>query len=122
MAGQLDAHPFREQGFCVVRQEPDSMKVVRGRCEVHIRIVKDGAVLEIPVMKFPGQKGASEALMSYLLERNGTMDGPGFFGFRDDCIYYRAFAGGLEGLEKLALKMQQTVEKLGPKVLNVAQQ
>ena len=122
MAGQLDAHPFREQGFCVVRQEPDSMKVVRGRCEVHIRIVKDGAVLEIPVMKFPGQKGASEALMSHLLERNGTMDGPGFSGSGTIAYITGRLPEGLRASEKLALKMQQTVEKLGPKVLNVAQQ
>ncbi|HHX10154.1 MAG TPA: hypothetical protein GX729_02095 [Firmicutes bacterium] len=120
--GVFDPHAFCQQGFCVVRQDPDAIKVVRGRCEIHIQKVKQGTVLEIPVMNFRGQKAPTKTLMGYLLERNGSMNGPGFFGFREGCIYYRAFAGGHESIEQLALQMQKTVEKLGPKVLNVAKQ
>jgi hypothetical protein len=118
----LDADAFRGRGFRVLMQEADGIKAVKGRCEIHIRKTEQGTVLEIPVMRIPGDKTPSQTFLNYLLERNGVMNGPGFFGIREGCIYYRAIAGFHESIEQLALDMQHAVEQLGPKVINVARQ
>jgi len=118
----FDADAFQQLGFRVVGQEPDGIKVVKGHCEIHIRTVREGTALDLPVMRFRENRTPSETLLNYLLERNGSMNGPGFFAIREDCIYYRAIAGCHENIEQLALDMQQTVEKLGPKVINIARQ
>ncbi len=122
VTGWFDANAFGQEGFFVVEQYPDGIRVVKGHCEIHVQKVPEGVALDVPVMALRGKKAPSEALMSYLLERNGAMNGPGFFAMKEGCIYYRAIAYCHESIEKLALHMQITIEKLGPKIVNVAKQ
>ncbi len=112
---------FRQKGFCIVEKGPDCIKVVKGRCEIHIRKTKKYIVLDLPVMTLR-EKGASKMLLTYLLDRNGALDGPGFFAIQKNLIYYKAIAMCYDNIENLALDMQNCIEQIGPKILNVAKQ
>lgn len=122
MNAPLDAREFRGRGFCVVIEEPNYLKLVKQHCEIHVRKVKQGTVLEIPVMRLRDDKPPGQALLTYLLERNGAEDGAGFFAIKQNCIYYRAVTRCEASIVELALDMVDAVERLGPKVLNVARQ
>lgn len=118
----FDTSIFRETGFSIIEQSRDSIKVVKDHCEIHIQQDSKAAILELPVIKLWGKREKSQSLMGYLLERNGYMNGPGFFAIKDDCVYYRSIVYCPENIGKVALEMQKTLEQLGPKIINVAKQ
>jgi len=111
-------------GFSMVKGTGSRVKLVRGHCEVHIRQEGESWIFEIPVVRLSQHKESPMALCRYLLERNGESKGPGFFGIREEMVWYRAalpadIAQNEPGLEKTVLSMQEAVERLGPKVLNL---
>ncbi len=116
------AETFREMGFSVTEQNTDYIKIEKGCCEISVRACKGRATLELPVIKLWGKRETSLALMDYLLRRNGEMGGPGFFGIKGDCVYYMSVVYSTENVEQRAVEMQKTIEKLGPRIINMAKQ
>ncbi len=122
MNRRLKADIFHKAGFSITEQSSESIKAVKGRCEIYIKQKPTATVLELPVIELCGKRNRSQPLMRYLLERNGAMNGPGFFAIKDGCIYYRSIVYCSENISEVALKMQETIEQLGPKIINVAKQ
>ena len=122
MKGPLNAQSFIDRGFTVLDESPHSIKVEKGCCEILISVVNDKIVLELPVIKLWGKRANSFVLTEYLLRRNGDMKGPGFFGIKDDCVYYLSAASDLESSYDAASKMSETIARLGSKIINVSAQ
>ncbi|MGI6163089.1 MAG: hypothetical protein ACOYEQ_04055 [Bacillota bacterium] len=118
----FSAETFREMGFSVTDQNSGYIKIEKGCCEISVRACDERAILELPVMKLWGRRETSLALMDYLLRRNGEMGGPGFFGIKGDCIYYMSVVYNTEDVGQIAMEMQKTIEKLGPRIINMAKQ
>ncbi|HHY69032.1 MAG TPA: hypothetical protein PLB36_01185 [Bacillota bacterium] len=119
MDGTLKRDSFENLGFSVLKQSEHFLKLQKGHCEIHIKRDDDRIVLEIPVIELFGNRKTSLPLMEYLLERNGQLKGPGFFGIRDNCVFYISVLFPQQAVEKVALQMQETVETLAPKIINV---
>lgn len=109
---------FRQCGFAL-RQCPDYLKLTRGRCEIHVRREPQGIGLAIPVVRLGADRQAAGPLESYLEERNRGHKGPGRFAVRDGLVWYEAKAGANGDTAAIALAMQETVERLGPRILNI---
>lgn len=122
MSRRLNADIFQKAGFSITEQSSKCIKAVKGHCEIYIKQEPTATVLELPVIELFGRRDKSQPLMCYLLERNGAMNGPGFFAIIDGCIYYRSIVYCSENISEVALKMQETIEQLGPKIINVAKQ
>ena len=122
MAGWFDAPAFVRAGFFVFEERPEAVKVVKGRCEIDIRKAPEGVILDIPILSLRDKRTPSSVLMEYLLERNGAMNGPGFFAIKDGVVCYKGVCKQTEDIEALASGMQITVERLGPKIINVSRQ
>ncbi len=118
----FSAEVFREMGFSVIDQNSGYIKIEKGCCEISVRDCEGRATIELPVIKLWGKRGASLSLMDYLLRRNGEMGGPGFFGIKSDCVYYMSVVCSPENVEQRAGEMQKTIEKLGPRIINMAKQ
>lgn len=98
-------------------------RFVRGHCEVHVERSDGGGVrLAIPVVRLGPERPKTPALAAYLEDRNARGEGPGRFETEGELIRYVADAVSAvraEDLADLALAMQETVERTGPKVLNI---
>lgn len=95
------------------------IKLVRGRCEIHLVLGADRVSMEIPVVRFGAERPMSDDLMRYVLERNGQSAGIGYFALRDNMLLYRALLPTGVDLVKCCVELQEQVEFLGPKILNV---
>lgn len=105
-----------QAGFRVIDGE-DCFKAVRGFCQICISRKGDGLVLSIPVVKLePGDP--PENLVGYLRDRNSHHKGPGKFRISRGTVFYECIAQNDDAVT-LCLEAQRTVEKLGPKILNV---
>lgn len=113
---------FSEMGFDL-RSCRGHLRLVRGRCEVQARVTGDRDIaMSIPIVRLGPERPLSAALAAYLDDRNRTPTGPGVFVVEEDVVYYRAAANlrdGVDRIARVALAMQETVEHLGPKILNV---
>lgn len=120
MNKEVDKDAFRQVGFKQAKTGDDRFKFIRGCCEIYVNdCSKTGITIEIPVAKLPGYKEPSGLLYNYLLERNGTMKGPGYFCIRNETIWFRAVLPGNDNISAIALQMQETVERLGPRIMNL---
>ena len=112
---------FRSRGF-ILRRFPGYLRLVRGRCEVHLRAEGDALVAEIPLARLGPDRPLPDVLLVYLRERNEGHKGPGLFLAEKGFIWYRA-AVSVEGVPEetaaLAAAMVEAVERLAPKVLNM---
>jgi hypothetical protein len=113
----------RRHGF-QLRRFPACLRLVKGRCEVHVRPGRGagGLLIEIPIVRLGADRPVPEILASYLEERNKGHKGPGAFAVEPGFIWYRASVDPGESPEKAAgtaLAMQETVERIGPKILNM---
>ncbi len=97
------------------------LRALRGHCEVHLQGQDGGVSLSIPVVRLGPGRPATTLLSDYLSGRNKAGKGPGIFILEGDSVLYRALvpAGDPDAVANTALAMQKTVEKLGPKVLNI---
>jgi len=118
----LEPHTLQEMGFSIIKQNEDIIKIVKGRCEIYITDCGTYTRLELPVINLWGKRKSSLSLMEYLLDRNGELNGPGFFGIKDRRIYYISIIQNNGRIEETALEMQRIIEKLGPKIMNIAKQ
>ena len=114
---------FLAEGFEAV-SSPNGLKLVRGHCEVRVsrQAARDTLQLEIPVVRLIPERPLPPAALSYLEERNRAGKGPGRFEVEGKTVWYRATVeAGIapESLALLALAMQETVERIGPKILNI---
>jgi hypothetical protein len=115
---------FREKGFDT-KLSPGYLRLVRGHCEVHVTQDSRGGscfTMEIPVVRLGPDRHLSPVVASYLDDRNKAGTGPGRFAVDGDVIWYRATAEGEaapDALALLVLRMQETVERTGPKILNM---
>lgn len=114
---------LRELGF---RLAPPAMganlpRAVRGHCEVHVDVGDDAVSLGIPVARLGSDRPLTPLVMDYLTGRNEAGKGPGLLTAEDDGIWYRAWVGGGDPTKAaaVALAMQKTVERIGPKILNI---
>lgn len=119
MNQEIDLNAFRGYGFEVYETVTCGLKLVRGHCEIHVEVVPGGVLMEIPVARLPRERKDTGPVFQYLLERNAQMKGPGFFGVRDGCIFYRTLWRSGESVAEVARELQETVERLGPKILNL---
>lgn len=95
------------------------MKAVRGLCQVHVCHGEEGIALAIPVVRLRQSTGIPADLLEYLRDRNRRHKGPGQFQISRNMVWYCARASGEDDLAKTALGAQETVERIGPKILNV---
>ncbi len=115
---------LEKKGFAL-RPFTGYVRLVRGYCEIHLKpgIQADpGFVMEIPVLRLGPGRPLSPLVASYLEERNRTRKGPGTFTVHGDIIWYKAAAdqdATPDALAGIALAMQETVERIGPKILNM---
>jgi hypothetical protein len=116
----IDRQAFEGLGFSIIAENTDFLKVEKGHCEIYVSAEDGKTILQLPVIELFGKRKTSLPLMEYLLKRNAEMKGPGFFGIRDCCVYYIATLSACESAEQVALKMQETIEKLAPKLINVS--
>lgn len=119
MNSDMDFDFLRQKGFQVYEDTAHGLKLVKGHCEIHVRKTEKMTVMEIPVVRISREQGTPFVLFKYLLERNGVMKCPGFFAVRDGCVWYRAILCCGQKPETVALRMQEIVEYLGPKILNL---
>jgi hypothetical protein len=118
---------FRKAGFQVIVREGAAktakpVKLVKGRCEIHLSNSPNGLMMEIPVVRNDRQDGQNELpkiVADYLSDRNSAHKGPGRFVFDGDIIWYRAFSGPKDEPQAVANGACNAVEKLGPKILNL---
>mgnify|MGYP005841150523 FL=1 len=115
---------FQSAGFVEVRPSPRGLKAVRGHCEVHLsRDPTRGTWdLEIPVVRLSSRRPLSPEAASYLEDRNKSGKVRGAFAADGGFIWYRVCAesdASPASLARLAAEMQETVERLGPKILNL---
>lgn len=109
---------IRERGFAC-REFPDYLRLVRGHCEIHVAARPDHFALCIPVVKLGPDRPVTSALKDYLEERNRGHKGPGLFQIGNGFVWYEATAPRTGDVAAVALAMQQVVERLGPRVLNI---
>ncbi len=119
--GELDRwQRYRDAGFEVVILQ-DSVKLVRGLCELHVCSALEATLPEfdIPVVRIDRQSGIPKELQEYLENRNERHGGPGTFRIEGDTVWYKAQGTHAEPPEKTALKAQKAVESIGPRILNL---
>ena len=121
---ELDYGFLEREGFT-----REGVKLVKAHCEIYARTSPEGQYFqfEIPVSRLEMARESPLALYRYLLDRNGAMPGPGYFAVRDGIIWYRLVLPREVQehpllTEKLLVKMVETVERLGPKILNLERQ
>ena len=114
---------FQSAGF-EVRPSPRGIKAIRGHCEVHLSRdpIRGTWRLEIPVVRLSSRRPLSPEAASYLDDRNKSGKIRGAFAADSGLIWYRACAESdaqAASLARMAVEMQETVERLGPKILNL---
>ncbi|MGE5578619.1 MAG: hypothetical protein ACM3WU_01125 [Bacillota bacterium] len=140
---------LRDSGFTLLPRSrsgggPEvAFRAVRGHCEVHVARSGDRILLSIPVVRLGPERPVTERLTQYLDDRNASGKGPGVFQLDGDTVWYRAHrdldasspgnardsgaaypnagndAARYAQVAATALAMQETVERLGPKILNL---
>jgi len=110
-------------GFTIVPPVSSALRAVRGLCEIHFSVCEDRIEMAIPVVRLGPDRPVTETLLKYLEGRNASAKGPGKFSVHGDTIWYRANLvrsdGWAEDAASMARSMQETVEKVGPKILNI---
>lgn len=108
---------LRQDGFAL-RQFPCYLRLVKGRCEIHVKRQAQGFSLAIPIVRLGPDRPVTDELASYLADRNCGHKGPGLFQVKGGSVWYEA-AASVQDLTEVALSMQKTVERLGPRILNI---
>lgn len=120
-SAQALASALRDRGFTPVPAPGGRFRAVRERCEVLFRRECGHIAMEIPVVRLGPDRPLTPPLSDYLTERNEARRGPGAFSVEGDMIWYKASVAGGDpaAAAATALAMQATVEKIGPKILNI---
>jgi len=116
----LKREAFEDSGFSILDECEGFLKVEKGHCEIYVKADDRRITLKLPVIELFGKRKTSLPLMEYLLKRNAEMNGPGFFGIEGDCVYYFAIVPICKQPEEIALEMQEIIERLAPKIINVS--
>jgi hypothetical protein len=109
---------LRVIGFSIVSLDQlHFVKAVRDNVEIHLQENEQDYFLKIPIAKVPSW-GLPPSLCEYLGERTLNHKGPGRFVAESRYIWYMVDNVPKDNLPEIAVKMQETVEKIGPKILN----